>query len=192
MSDLGTFEGKPVVATGIEIPNAAGGLNKALALDPAHFEQGEELTVALRVIVEKVRHDPADKDVPDGEQVRVHIAPTHAAAILEGDALDRSAEQIDAVQQKVDEHEARIATERHEAKEAKKRAKEAAKAEAKEAKRVGPGQGKIEDVVGSEKITVPNVTPIDKKAQGAKKAPAKRAAKKAAPRKARTTKRPTH
>lgn len=45
VSKLSPFEGRRVIRTGIEIPNAAGGFQKAMMIDPQAFEIGEALDV---------------------------------------------------------------------------------------------------------------------------------------------------
>lgn len=86
-STLGSFEGTPVVGTGIEIPSAAGGLRDALKIDPQVLHKGQRVMVLLDCEVGKIRHDPVkDSD----EWNRVHILATNGATIVDGDVFDEA------------------------------------------------------------------------------------------------------
>lgn len=78
------FEGKPVVAVGVEIRNAAGGLQEALKFDPVEWPQGAEQFIVLRCLVKAIDHEPVDKDNYSGPQRRVHVL--HAAEAFPIDA----------------------------------------------------------------------------------------------------------
>lgn len=103
---LSEFDGKSVRQAGVEIPGAAGGLQAAMKVDPQEFRQGERVVVALECIVQKIRHEPIDKDDPHGDQRRVHIFKVDNAAIIEEgiarEALDR---QRDSVRRAIEEAE---------------------------------------------------------------------------------------
>lgn len=58
MADLAEFEGLPVVQVGVEMPNAAGGLQEAMKFDPVEWHHGDEGYIVLRYTVNKVRFDP--------------------------------------------------------------------------------------------------------------------------------------
>lgn len=81
---LGKFEGRKVDAVGLEIRNAAGGLNEAMKIDPAEFHIDDEVTVVMRCTVTKVRHDPL-KDT-DGLR-RVHILTAGEATIIDDELV---------------------------------------------------------------------------------------------------------
>lgn len=93
---LGKFEGVAVNAVGVEVRNAAGGLNDAMKVDPAAWHIGEEITLVLRCSVTKVRHDPL-KDA-DGLR-RVHILDASEATVIDdelvAEALDAQAIRIE-------------------------------------------------------------------------------------------------
>lgn len=72
-SPLGEFEGLPVIAAGITIPGAAGGLQPAMKIDPTAFHKGDEVHVVLRCIVDDVKFESIVKDDPRGAQRRVHV-----------------------------------------------------------------------------------------------------------------------
>lgn len=76
---LKRFEGKEVLSTGIEIPNAAGGLRAALQIDPQEFHHGERRWVVLEVVTEKIRHDPIGTTPALS---RVHIMKADAATFV--------------------------------------------------------------------------------------------------------------
>lgn len=73
MPELSEFEGKAVTEVGVEMPNAAGGLQQAMKFQPVEWHQDDEQFVVLRGTVTKIRHEPIDTDEPGGDQRRVHI-----------------------------------------------------------------------------------------------------------------------
>lgn len=79
MPDLSEFEGSPVVAVGVEMPRAAGGLQEAMKFQPVEWHKGDEQFVVLRGTVGKIRFDLMDKEEPDGDQMRVHVLDVHEA-----------------------------------------------------------------------------------------------------------------
>jgi hypothetical protein len=78
---LGEFEGSPVTKTGIEIRNAAGGLNDALEVDPVTMLKGDTCYVVLRCDVIDV-HFPNVKGAED-QCRRVHIMRATDAVIMD-------------------------------------------------------------------------------------------------------------
>jgi hypothetical protein len=105
-SVLTPFDGTPVLAAGMEIPGAAGGLREALRIAPEEFHKGEERYVVLKVVMKKVRHDPLPKTEA---WERVHIFECTGATFVDGDL----------VREKLDEQAARIEAARIEAEKAK-------------------------------------------------------------------------
>lgn len=95
---LTTFEGLNVIASGVEIPGAAGGLQPAMKIDPQEFHQGDVVHIVFRCTVAKVRHEPIVKDEPTGAQRRVHIFAVTDATIIDADAV---ADAIDAQRIKI-------------------------------------------------------------------------------------------
>lgn len=96
---LSPFEGKPVLSVGLEIRNAAGGLNEALQIDPAEWHHGERVTVVLDCDVSKLRFDPV-KDT-DGLR-RVHVLTADEATVVDravvADALEEQQKRIEEAQ----------------------------------------------------------------------------------------------
>lgn len=96
MSKLAKFEGRQVLTAGLEIRNAAGGLNEALKVDPEEWHHGDEVHVVLRCDVTKLRFDPI-KDM-DGFR-RVHILTANEATVIDGtlvaEALSEQAKRIE-------------------------------------------------------------------------------------------------
>jgi len=87
---LGQFEGRDVLSTGIEMPGAGGGLNKALAIDNLSLHIGDAGTLVIEYEVGKVRHDP----IKDTEGVqRVHVLRVTMAAQIDPDAVAEALEQ---------------------------------------------------------------------------------------------------
>lgn len=98
-STLSSFEGSDVKATAIEIPNASGGLNEAMAVEPVELHHEETVYVVLECKVQKIRHDPImEKNEPTGDLTRVHILKAGRSTIVDA-ALVKKA---------IDEQHARI------------------------------------------------------------------------------------
>lgn len=94
-TNLTPFEDSEVLAVGIEVRNAAGGLNEAMSIDPVELHKGDEITVVLRCVVDKIRFD----GIKDTNGLRrVHILHANDAAIVDDDvvseALDRQSDRI--------------------------------------------------------------------------------------------------
>lgn len=87
MAELKTFEGHPVTEVGVEMPNAAGGLQDAMKLDPVEMEIADEGFIVLAYQVKKVRHEPIDKDDYEGPLRRVHVLHVTEAALIDGDVV---------------------------------------------------------------------------------------------------------
>lgn len=81
---LEDFEGCAVVRSGIEIPNAAGGLRDAMEIEPRQFHHAEKVYVVLECDVSKVRFDPI-KDSDD--LARVHVFSAQHAVIVDADLV---------------------------------------------------------------------------------------------------------
>jgi hypothetical protein len=77
--ELSEFEGLPVTEVGVEMPGASGGLHEAMKFQPVEWRSGDEQFVVLRGTVNKIRHEPIDRDEPDGDQRRVHILKVEEA-----------------------------------------------------------------------------------------------------------------
>jgi hypothetical protein len=58
------FDGRPITKTSVSLRNAGDGLSKALAADAMVLHIGDELTVAMKVVVKGVGIDPLDDDNP--------------------------------------------------------------------------------------------------------------------------------
>lgn len=111
---LHDYEGNPVVVSKIEIPDAAGGLRDALAVDPIELAYRDEGYLVLHWRVKKIRHEPAGKDHSDDELARVHVLTTLNAAFIEEDQVgayvresaDRVAKKIEELKgiQRLDDH----------------------------------------------------------------------------------------
>lgn len=82
-TELSEFEGLPVTEVGVEIPNAAGGLQEAMKFDPVEWHSGDEHYLVLRCAVKKIRHEPIERDDFDGPQRRVHVLHVDQAAPIE-------------------------------------------------------------------------------------------------------------
>jgi|SRR5919109_4400810 hypothetical protein len=94
------YEGREVVSSGFEAPGAGGGLHKALTVNDAEWHHGDEVTLAVRVRVKKVRYDPVSDDAPVLQ--RVHVLQVLHAAEIPDDAV---ADALDAQQRLIEERE---------------------------------------------------------------------------------------
>lgn len=83
-TQLDDFEGQQVLAAGIEIPGAAGGLREALGVDPVQLHKGDEVFVLLRCTTDKVRFDPV-KDTAGLR--RVHILAVEEGMLVDGELV---------------------------------------------------------------------------------------------------------
>lgn len=86
---LSEFEGLEVHEVGVEIPNAAGGLQDAMKFDPVEWHHGDEHFIVLRCEVKKVRHEPIVKDDFDGPQRRVHVLHVDQAAPIAAEHVQK-------------------------------------------------------------------------------------------------------
>lgn len=95
-TDLGEFEGKRVVGARIEVRNTGNGLEKSQTVDPVKLDQGDRVVVCFECDIDKIRHDPFDKDELDGDQLRVHLALAEKAVILpRGTAFEEVTKLLD-------------------------------------------------------------------------------------------------
>lgn len=83
------FEDHDVIASGVELPGASGGLNKALRVNGLELHHGETAYLIIEAKVVKVRHDEV-KDTAALE--RVHVLKVQNATTIDEasvrDALD--------------------------------------------------------------------------------------------------------
>lgn len=97
-AELTEFEGLSVEEVGVEIPNAAGGLQEAMKFDPVEWHSGDEHFIVLRCEVKKVRFEPIVKDDFAGAQRRVHVMHVDQAAPIAGKAVQK---QLSAYQERI-------------------------------------------------------------------------------------------
>lgn len=97
--DLGYFEGLPVLGVGIEIPNAAGGLQDPLKVDPLILHGGDVAFATFELDTRKIRFDPQYNG--DDELIgwtRVHVLKVANATFIDEelvrDQLDEMAERV--------------------------------------------------------------------------------------------------
>lgn len=84
---LGDFEGKDERRAGVEIPSVAGGLRKAMKIQPRRMAQGERGYIAFEYIVEKIKHSPIDPDQPAGDQERIHVLGVEGVTFIDDDLV---------------------------------------------------------------------------------------------------------
>ena len=91
---LNPFEGIEVASAGIKLAGAATGLSDAMRVEAAEYHQGDELNLTLRVIVDKVVHEPHDrKDVDDHRLRRVHVLNPLTAFFQDDSAVANDLQQ---------------------------------------------------------------------------------------------------
>lgn len=106
MADLTPFEDKEVASVGVEIPNAAGGLQDAMKFDPVELHHGDEGYLVLHWSVAKVRFDP----IPKTEALRrVHVFHAEDAALIDADLV---AEHLAKQRERIETEKARLAREK--------------------------------------------------------------------------------
>lgn len=94
-SMLDDFEGKSVRRAGVEMPAAAGGLRDALKVNPRQMLQGESGYLIVEFVVQKIKHEPIDKDEPAGDQERVHVLDIKGVTFADdGPLVSQLAEQV--------------------------------------------------------------------------------------------------
>lgn len=81
---LEVYEGRDVVQSAIELPGAAGGLRRALEIDPILWRQGERAFLLFEVDTKKIRYEPITIEKEDtGKNRRVHIFGVEAATVVD-------------------------------------------------------------------------------------------------------------
>lgn len=104
MSKLSKFEEHEVIEVGVEMPNAAGGLQDAMKFEPVELEIADEGYVVLKYAVKKVRYEPIEKDDFEGPLRRVHVLHVNEAALIDGGHVEEQlAEQRERIQKAKDE-----------------------------------------------------------------------------------------
>jgi hypothetical protein len=93
--DLGSFDKKPVLSTGIRITNAGDGLSKALQVDPKVMHHNEKIYVVLETEVTNVAFPPV-KDT-DGVQ-RLHTLRAGRSTVVDADLVK---ELLDAQEERI-------------------------------------------------------------------------------------------
>jgi hypothetical protein len=101
---LGDFEGSPVTCAGVEVRNAAGGLNDALGIDPVVMQKGDTCYVVMRCDVVDL-HFPNVKGHEDQSR-RVHVLRATDATIMDDETV---IEAIDNQRARIQEERDRIA-----------------------------------------------------------------------------------
>lgn len=80
MTSLSPFEGHDVIASGVEMPGAGGGLNKALRVNHLELHHGDRVVIVLDCEVTKLRFD----SVKDTEALeRVHVLRVDNATTID-------------------------------------------------------------------------------------------------------------
>lgn len=141
-SVLDDFEGAAVISSGVEIPNAAGGLRDAMKIEPRQFHHGERVYLVLECDVSKIRFDPI-KDSDD--LARVHVFTAQHAVIVDADLVKAQLEEQKARILKAKEEAAGIQRLDFEETDEEKLAAEQAAAEAEANDDVVPIKGRASD-----------------------------------------------
>lgn len=67
---LGSFEGKDVISSGIEVHGLARSMREVTAIEPATWRQGDKVILVIETTVGPIRHDPI-KDTDCDRRVHV-------------------------------------------------------------------------------------------------------------------------
>jgi hypothetical protein len=102
---LTPFEGEAVIAMGVEIPGAGGGLHDSMAVDPRENRRGDEMTVIVSGPIDRIKFVPVtDKGVFLGLR-RVEIMLVKEAVIVDREQvatlLDAERERVLAAKEAV-------------------------------------------------------------------------------------------
>lgn len=90
MSKLTPFESREVASIAIIVRNTGDGLSEAVSVDPVELHVGDEVTVAMRCVVEKIRFDP----IKDTDALRrVQILKAGEATFLESETVDSALDE---------------------------------------------------------------------------------------------------
>lgn len=90
MPQLTPFENRDVASIAIIVRNTGDGLSDAVAVDPVELHVGDEVTVAMRCVVEKIRFDP----IKDTDSLRrVQILKAGEATFLESETVDSALDE---------------------------------------------------------------------------------------------------
>lgn len=102
-ADLGEFEGLPVLAVGIEIPSAAGGLRDPLRVDPLVLHGGDRAYATFELDTRKIRFDPVEVDDNLIGWTRVHVLGVESATFVDEELVR---DQLDEMKRRVEERKA--------------------------------------------------------------------------------------
>jgi len=95
--DQKEFEGLPVLSSGVTMPGASGGLNKALTVSGLELHKDDEVVLAVHCKVSELRFPP----VPDTNGVqRVHVLKVENATVIDHGTV---ADALEAQRVKVEE-----------------------------------------------------------------------------------------
>lgn len=97
-TDLGTFEGEPILGISVAITKAGDGLSSALKVSPRRIHRGDRVKLLVEVEAGKVSHVPA-KDAAGWLEVRTleAVGVTFVPAALEGEVTRLLTEQAEAI-----------------------------------------------------------------------------------------------
>lgn len=101
-SVLTPYRGKAVIAAGITINNASGGLQEALNVDPVELDLGDTVYVVLECAVRPPQYDPIDKDNLRGPLKLVNRLHAIDATFVDGDLVKQ---HLDAKRLRIEEAE---------------------------------------------------------------------------------------
>lgn len=154
VSQLGTFDGKPVMQAGTKLRNAGDGLSKSMKIKPVVIHQGDEVYTLTKSVCTEISFEPIDKDDPSGPQRRVAILRAGTQTIV---SADLAAAQIDAEETRI--REAVEQAKGIEPLPGVAEAEKSAKAKAAAAKKAAARRGKAEAEADPGKISPPPAPP---------------------------------
>jgi hypothetical protein len=91
MVELGRYEGKRIVGTGVIVKNAGDGLSKAMAVDPVRIGLRERGYLVIEWECVKHQHEPV-KDAPT-TIIRTHVLRAETATFIDDDMVVEAIEK---------------------------------------------------------------------------------------------------
>lgn len=98
-AELSPLLGRKVARSEVSLTNVGDGLSKAMAVRPAEYDLGDELTMVVRGKVAKITAVEVDPDDEDTEVIRLHVVKGASVAVL----TDAQAKRMDATLRRADE-----------------------------------------------------------------------------------------
>lgn len=96
-SQLGEFDGRPVLQAGTKTRNAGDGLSKAMKVRPVLIHQGDVVYTLTKSVCTEISFEPIDKDDPQGPQRRVAVLRAGTQTIVDASIAEAQIAAQDAL-----------------------------------------------------------------------------------------------